>query len=55
MAEQMYRPEYHRFERMWYLWNGHDAVRDDTGVIRFFMTAADAYAWLTAEARGDDG
>jgi hypothetical protein len=43
------RAVYHRRQREWYLWDGHDAVRDDAGEIRFFLTAQAAYEWLETE------
>ena len=43
-----YRAVYHRVERMWYLWNGSDTIRDESGGIRLFITAQEAYNWLAA-------
>lgn len=47
MSEIRYHAEYHRVERSWYLWNGHNAIRDERGEIRFFLTAQAAYDWLS--------
>lgn len=45
-----YRAVYHRIERAWYLWDGHDAIEDEHGSIRLFTTAGDAYEWLATGA-----
>lgn len=50
MTTETYRAEYHRVERMWYLWNGSEAVEDGQGKLRLFVTAAAAYAWLERRA-----
>jgi hypothetical protein len=41
-----YEAEYHRVKRMWYLWNGREAILDGEGKMRLFLTAQDAYEWL---------
>lgn len=46
-----FRPEYHRFERQWYLWDGREAIRDEAGEIRLFVTAQAALDWLASRPR----
>jgi hypothetical protein len=51
-----YQPTYLKSERQWCLWNGKTGgeIRDDDGSLRVFLTAQDAFDWLTAHPQGDD-
>jgi hypothetical protein len=49
-AAATYGAVYHRVDRMWYLWNGSEAVLDGGGKLRLFLTAAAAYEWLERQA-----
>jgi hypothetical protein len=47
-ATDNYEAVYHRLERMWYLWDGHEAILEDDGSPRLFLTAQNAYDWLAS-------
>lgn len=48
-----YHAWYSKVQREWYLWDGHNVIRDEAGEIRYFVTAQAAYEWYASASRQD--